>query len=40
MHFFAEIFGQFKKKQYFCTLFRRNGINEGYPSGGKTCFAD
>ena len=22
MHFFAKIFGQFKKKQYFCTRFR------------------
>ena len=23
LHFFSKIFGQFKKKQYLCTLFRR-----------------
>ena len=23
MHFFAKIFGQFKKKQYLCTRFRK-----------------
>ena len=23
LHFFAKIFGHIKKKQYFCTLFRR-----------------
>ncbi len=28
MHFFAKIFGQFKKKQYFCTLFRRKSIDD------------
>ena len=28
MHFFAKIFGHVKKKQYFCTLFRRKSIDE------------
>ena len=28
MHFFAKKFGYIKKKQYFCTRFRKNeGIN-------------
>ncbi len=26
MHFFAKIFGHIKKKQYLCTLFRRNDM--------------
>ena len=25
MHFFSKIFGQFKKKQYFCRRFRPRG---------------
>ena len=25
LHFFAEIFGHIKKKQYFCTRFRSKG---------------
>ena len=28
MHFFAKIFGHVKKKQYFCTLFRRKSIGD------------
>ena len=40
MHFFAKIFGHVKKKQYLCTRFRSDGINEVNSSGGKTCFAD
>ena len=28
MHFFAKIFGHVKKKQYFCTLFRRKSIDD------------
>ena len=28
MHFFAKIFGHVKKKQYFCTLFRRKCMDE------------
>ena len=26
MHFFAKIFGQFKKKQYLCTRFRKGSV--------------
>ena len=28
LHFFAKIFGQFKKKPYLCTLFRRKCMDE------------
>ena len=27
LHFFSKIFGQFKKKQYLCTLFRRKCLD-------------
>ena len=27
MHFFAKIFGQFKKKQYLCTRFRKGSTD-------------
>ena len=26
LHFFSKRFGQFKKKQYLCTLFRSDGL--------------
>ena len=32
MHFFAKKFGQFKKKQYFCSAFRSKDVFA--PSGG------
>ncbi len=32
MHFFVKKFGQFKKKQYFCSRFRPKSVNA--TSGG------
>ena len=29
VHFFSKKFGQFKKKQYFCTRFRKGSKIEG-----------